>query len=402
MKAVLPDSSEKRTHDGSYCRLATAAAFASLFSYAIVLLVTQSLNNQVVEHYGASLAQLGWLAPALMGGFFVAVLVGGHYSDRIGKLPVLALGCICMGGGALIFGVAPTFGVAAAGMLVMGIGGGFSEGTASALVTDLYTGPRRASVMNLAQAAFGVGAVIVPIATGALIRANVDWRLAYFATTAICLLTAALTLAAMFKRVEKPVGTHAESGWSRILVDPLVLMLSLGILLYVGAELGQSNWTSIYFRRELHAAEWVAAMSVSAMWLGILAGRMAAAVMLKYLCEYALLCWCLAFGAVAESALLLVRSPVPGLVAAFAVGLFFGPVWPTIVSRAGSAYPNRTGLVTAVVVSVGSLGAAISPAVIGAAADVHGIRSALWICVVLLCINLAVFIHLRARNHLAA
>jgi FHS family glucose/mannose:H+ symporter-like MFS transporter len=140
-------------------------------------------------------------------------------------------------------------------------------------------------------------------------------------------------------------------------------------------------------------------MSVSSLWLGILVGRMAAAVVLKYMCEYALICWCLALGAIAESALLLARAPVPGLGAAFAVGLFFGPVWPTIVSRAGSAYPTRTGLVTAIVVSVGSLGAAIFPALIGASADIYGLRPALWICVVLVVINFGAFVRLRARNH---
>lgn len=381
-----------------YRGLATAAAFASLFSYAVVLIITQSLNNQVQARYDASLARLGWLAPSMMIGFFAAVLVGGHYSDRIGKLPLLLAGSLSMCAGAAVFGIAPTLGSAAGAMLVMGIGGGFAEGMASALITDLYAGPRRSSVMNLAQAAFGAGAVIVPMATGSLIAVGADWRLAYFATALLCLLSAAATTAALLMRVERPVGSHAGNGWARILMDPLVVMLSLGILLYVGAELGQSNWMSVFFRRALKASASVAAMSVAPMWLGITAGRVLAAIVLRRMSEFSLLCWALGLGAAAQAALLLSRSPEWGLAAAFAVGLFFGPVWPTIVSRAGAAYPDRTGLVTGIVVSVGALGAAVFPAVVGAAADSAGIRAALWICVLATLADFAVFCYLRLTH----
>lgn len=396
MKLEASDSPEELRRIESYRKLATAAAFASLFAYAIVLVITQSLNNEVQARYGASFSKLGWLMPSMMMGFFAAVMTSGHYSDRIGKLPLLLLGCLCMGVGALIFGLAPTFAIAAAAILIMGIGGGFCEGTACALVTDLYSGPSRASMMNLAQAAFGVGAVLVPVGTGALLKFDIDWRLAYYATSAICILTGFATLAALLSRCEKPLGTHGESGWRDVLFDPIVVMLSIGILLYVGAEQSQSNWMAIYFKHALKASASVAASSVAPFWLGILAGRLAAAVVLRYMSETALLCWALALGVVAQVTLLLIGSPEAGLMASFAVGLFSGPVWPTIVSRAGAAYPTRTGLVTGIVVAVGALGAAIFPPIVGAASDHFGIRAALWVCVGLLAGNFAVFLRLRA------
>jgi fucose permease len=388
----------EETRNESYRRLATAAAFASLFAYAIVLIITQSLNNQVKAHYHASFSQLGWLAPAIMGGFFVAVLIGGHYSDRIGKLPILTLGCMSMSAGAFVFGIAPTFPIAAIGMLVMGIGGGFSEGTASALVTDLYTGPRRASMMNLAQAAFGVGAILVPLATGSMLNLGWNWRYAYDATAVICLATGILALAARMKNVERPVGIQGESQWSRLLTDPVVVLLAISIMLYVGAELGQSNWLAVYFRRVLHASAPLAAKSLSAFWLGILVGRIVGARVLRQVSEYALLCWSSVLGIVAVCGLLTAGSPAVGLVTALAVGFFFGPVWPTIVSRAGATYPNQTGLVTAVVISLGSVGGGLFPGLIGGAADLWGIRRALWMAPVLLLFALLIFVVLRSRH----
>ena len=378
-----------------YRGLATASAFASLFSYAIVLIITQSLNNQVKAEYQASFSKLGWLAPCMMAGFFTAVLVAGHYSDRVGKLPMVLTGALCMAAGALMFAVAGSFPLAAAAMLVMGIGGGCSEGASSALISDLYAGPRRASMMNLSQAAFGVGAIVVPIATGSLLKLGIDWRFAYLGTAVVCLATGALTLTALLQRFEKPLGIHAGGGWRAVLRDPLIMFLSVGILLYVGAELGQSNWMSVYFLHNLHADAPLAAMSLSAMWFGIFAGRMIAAWVLRHITESALLCWSLGLAALSEASLLLVGSPVPGLVTSFALGTFLGPVFPTIVSRAGAAYPSQSGLATGMLISVGSLGFAIFPPIIGKVADSAGLRPALWICVAILIANFTLFAHLR-------
>jgi MFS family permease len=51
----------------------------------------------------------------------------------------------------------------------MGLGGGFSEGTAMALMTDLYTGPRRTVMANWSQSMFGFGAIACPLAVGWLL-----------------------------------------------------------------------------------------------------------------------------------------------------------------------------------------------------------------------------------------
>jgi fucose permease len=385
--------------DHGFCRLATAAAFASLLSYSIVLLITPAALNEVKRTYAESLTQLGMLQPTMMAGFFTAVIWAGGYSDRRGKLPTLVMGCSAMAAGTLAFGCAPTFALSLAATLLMGIGGGLCESTSMALLGDLYADSMRTSMMNLSQALFGLGAVVSPLAIGALLRAGLNWRLGYFGAAAVCAASAIISLVAMEMRRERIGEPKArEDGWRKLIRDRLVLWLSLGILLYVGAEIGLSNWLSVYFKTELGAPGPQAAASLSFLWVGIGAGRIVAARFAKYVSDFGLVCWTLGLSAGLAAGLVLCRTPIPALATAFALGFCFGPIFPTIVSRAGAAHTDQSGTVTSMVVACASVGAAVFPPVIGRAADSFGLRHALWICVAVLAIDLGMFVWIWARG----
>ncbi len=379
--------------------LATAAAFAGLFSYAVVLFITPASANEIVRTYHASLGMLARLALAVMLGFLSAVLFAGWYADRHGKLPTILGGCVSMGTGLVLFGSVGDFNVLTAASFLMGVGGGLSESTSMALIADLYHESKRTAMANLSQASFSVGAVTSPLLIGWLIGRGVNFRLGYFGAAGVCVLSGAIALSAMLMRRERPVGRQDEGiHWYHVIRDPLVIMLAAGIMLYVGAEIGQSNWLAVYFRRYLHASKSFSAASLSVMWLGIGVGRIVAAWGSRRVAEVNIIRICLAGAAASEAALLLLTTPLPGAAAAFSLGFFLGPVFPTIVSCAGGAYPERSGTVTSVVVAAGALGAAIFPPAIGWAADWIDLRPALWTCFAILVIDAVMFAVVRVRR----
>ncbi len=379
-------------------RLATAAAFASLFSYAATLFVTPASNNEIARTYSASLAMLARLALAIMVGFLSAVLFAGWYSDRRGKLPVIFAGCISMTLGLTIFGSAPSFDLLTIASFLMGLGGGLSESTCMALVADLYHESRRTAMANLSQASFGVGAVVSPLVVGWLLRSGINFRIGYFGTALVCAVSAAIAFAALSMRCEIPrVDNNTNTRWKSLIGDSLVMMLALGIMLYVGAEIGQSQWLAVYFRQNLGAKSELAAWSLSFMWFGILTGRVAGALVSKLISEIVLIRLCLIFSALSQSVLLLTNSPVCGLVFVFFLGFFLGPVFPTIVSCASGAHPLQSGTITSIVVAAGALGAAIFPPAIGWAADFIGLKTALWTCMAILLIDAGMFFAMRGE-----
>jgi len=389
------------THIGTanplFRRLATAAAFAGLFSYAVILAITPACINEIGRFYRVSPARLGALFFALMAGFLVAVLAGGWYSDRRGKMPVILAGCVCMAAGAFIFGTATVFALSVVATLLMGVGGGLTEGTATALVSDLHGGSRRTAMLNWSQVAFAVGAVASPLAVSQLLAAGMNWRSGYFAAAAVCALSAGAAVVAL-ARGDTPRVAHVDrAGWRELLRDQWVLIPCIGMMLYVGAEIGQESWLAAYFERGLNSSAPLAAASVSLFWAGMGVGRAVAARVSRRVSDTTLIRCALGLAAVCQAALLLLRGPMWGIAATFAVGFCMAPTWPTILSIAGAARPRQSGTVFGIVVASGALGAAIFPPIIGALADLTGMRPALWLCFVLLVVNLGVFLRIRSR-----
>ena len=59
----------------------------------------------------------------------------------------------------------------------------------------------------------------------------------------------------------------------------------------------------------------------------------------------------------------------------FALGLFFGPIWPTAMSIATQEFPSNSGRVTSLMLSFSGVGGAFSPIVMGSLADVAGFKA---------------------------
>lgn len=387
------------TTSAGFRRLVAASVFINLFVFALSVTITPAAVNEILPQLcHNSYALFGWIYPVWMLGFFFCVLLGGRYSDKLGKLPVLFAGCSLMAIGCFVFGIARSYPVVLTGSLLIGAGGGCSEANSMALLADVFGKRRQTSVMNFAQVFFAAGAVAGPTAVSRLLAADLDWRWAYLATAFLCVVGLFLCLAGASKREERTRAHEQSASWKPLLRDKLVLVLALGILLYVGAETGAGTWMAAYFKHELRTSGPLAASTVALLWMGIGLGRVAAVWSSRHFSDYALISGSLALAAISQAVLLLLNSPIAAMVAVLVLGFALGPVWPTIVSRAGAAHPQQSGAVLALVVSTGGIGSAIIPPTIGQAAGSVGLRYAIWICFLLLAINFAIFVRLWMRN----
>lgn len=392
-----PDSSHGIS-DG-FRRLATAAALASTFAYAIVFCVTPAAINEIARVFGVGEDKLGLIPMAFMCGFFPSVLAGGKYADRTGKLPLTALGVLLMGVGTLIFTCVPSFNLALAAAVVMGLGGGLAEGMPVAVLADLYGGPRRTAMMNWSQVVFGVGAIGGPALVARLLRTGQNWHIAYMLGVVVCAITTMLALAAAGLRQERltPAARDSSSGMGSVLSDPLIVMLSVGIMLYVGAEGCPANWAARFFLRDLAASPALAAASVSLFWAGITLGRVTTTALSRWLDDITLITWALGLSIVFQVLFLIGNTPLFGGITVFLLGFFLGPTWPTIVSRASAAHPECSGAVMGIVVAAGGVGAAVFPPLVGRIARHAGMRAALGTGLALVLSDFAIFALLMAR-----
>ncbi len=142
-----------------------------LIGFGILIPVIQPIAEQL----GAPL----WIATMLLGVYslmqFIFSPVLGRLSDRIGRVPVLVLSLWASVGGYLVMSLAvsgwipPLAGIILlfAARIITGIGGA-SISTAQSYLSDITAPEKRAGVMGMIGAAFGLGFMIGPVVGGVL------------------------------------------------------------------------------------------------------------------------------------------------------------------------------------------------------------------------------------------
>ncbi len=393
----MRDNASQLGNNSKFRIIATTSAFSSLFAYAAVLTITPACTKEIERTYNVPHTMLAFMMLIMMAGFLTAVIGAGRYADRAGKLRPILLGDILLGLGLIMFAIDNKLPLAFISFALMGLGGGFSEATSMALVTDLYHGSRRTAMLNVSQAVFGVGAVASPIVISVFLSLGMNWRLGYAGVAGIAFLSAVFTYLALLKNGEviRPA-THRDSG-KKIYRDTYVIWLCIGILLYVGGECGQANWLGAFFEERLNSSAALAASSPAYFWGGISCGRVLGAFLSRFLSEFALVRISILIAALFQVFLLIQNSPISGLVYTFALGLCLGPIFPTIVSIAGGIYPTMSGTITGIIVAAGALGGAIFPPAIGIIADRTGLQAALVICFIVLIIEFLIFVRMKAK-----
>lgn len=95
-------------------------------------------------------------------------MVGGSWSDRIGRRTVIALGWIVYAVVYAGFALSSTLPALLAWFLIYGFYFGFAEGTEKALVADLAPASRRGTAFGIYNAVSGLGALIASVVFGVI------------------------------------------------------------------------------------------------------------------------------------------------------------------------------------------------------------------------------------------
>ena len=163
------------------------------FVFAVVMLGT-TLPTPLYVIY-----QARWHFPAAVitvifavyaAGVLAALLLAGRSSDQAGRKPVLA---VALGASALstvVFILAPDAGVLLAGRIVSGLSAGLMTGTATAALTKLARGSRRASLVATVanMGGLGLGPLVAGLFAQYLPRPTVAVFAAYLAVLAVAAL----------------------------------------------------------------------------------------------------------------------------------------------------------------------------------------------------------------------
>jgi len=309
--------------------------------------------------------------------FMVAAVCGGFIAERLGRRAVLRVGACIAGAGGVLAAAAPEWWLFVLGGTLSTGGIGLIEPQVTGLFLDLYP-DARASSQNVLNAFFSIGSLVAPALVGLLVSVSFPWRLLVLATGMGFLVTlpALIVVQMPSGRREEASNEHEVTGvkhGEQSLLPFTYLAVTIG--LYVGAEIGISNWLV----RFLAGVPLIQATAVlSAFWGGLTVGRVASNWIAERL-EYS----AFTIGCVSLASLLLAGAVWSSSFAVTVVlftlaGACYGPVFPMIMAIGGTIYPHRIAALSGGLTTAASTGAIIYPPLMGVLASRIGLAGGMF------------------------
>jgi fucose permease len=281
---------------------------------------------------------LGLLGVLLIGGVLASVLASlltGRLLSRIGPGPVLAAGCAAAAVALAGEAAAPSVWVFALGMVVFGLGTGAIDAALNAHAAARF-GPRR---INWMHASYGLGATAGPLLAAGLLAAGLGWRGTYAVQAALPAVVAVL-LALTTRAWDQPAAVApgpavapppATGNPENVATTTSIAVAVAFAAVECGIESGAGIWGYVYLTTGRGLSSAAAAVTVSAYWATMFAGRAVLGPVAERFGDRRVLTGGVA-GLVAGAILLTVPGPaavpVTGLVVA---GLAAAPIFPLLM-----------------------------------------------------------------------
>ncbi len=341
------------------------------------------------QELGLSRTLTGLHGTALALGALLAGLLFPVLARRVGRRVCLWGGLAGVSGGLVAYTAGTTVWLTLLATLVAGTCGSVLVNTVTGSLGDHHgpAGPAAVSEANAMAAGLGL---LSPLALGAASAAGLGWRIGLLITV---LLSAGVAVVFWATLVPTPVREDRAAGRRTAVAGPLS-PAPVAVPVPAGRRLPRRYWVSwwalvLAIATEFALAIWSSQLlaerglgpaastaSVTAIVGGMAVGRAFGAQLALRFSVDQVLTGCFGLAIVGFALFWSVQATAAGLVGLFVTGLGVSLQFPLIISRAVAAAQGRTDLA----VSRGSLGAGAAigagPFLLGAIADVVGIRTA--------------------------
>ena len=346
-------------------------ACLGLLTFGIVFTMLGSVVPSIIERFGIDKAQAGGLFALMTSGILAGSLAFGPMVDRYGYKGILlaAIALTLIGLEGIAF--APSLALLRVAIVIVGFAGGIVNGGTNALVADISSGERGAS-LNLLGVFFGIGAVGVPFIL-AMLTGRFTQSALIASIGALVVIPMAVIAATTFPAPKQPQGFPIAAAGG-ILKDPLFLLMGLMLFLESGLENMVGGWTSTFVHEELEVAAGPALVILSLYWLGMMLGRLALGSVLRRALPFAVLYVCLTIAFGGSALLLTTHSVEMATTGVFLLGLGFAAMFPNVLGFIGDRYAGLSGTAFSVVIAMALVGGMSFPLLAGILGGLYGMR----------------------------
>jgi fucose permease len=364
--------------------------FGTFALFGTSMTIVGAALPKILREFSWSYAAAGAVIAASAAAYFLTSFLSGHILGRIGPKTAIIIGLTACVLGLAFFAATPSFLLNLLLNALIGAGQGLIEPTVN-LATLRMDEKSTGRPMNLMHGAFAIGAVAGPIVLGLIMSTGLPWTLLFRAIAVLFAILGTALALMPFSRLGRAKEERAPGAADADLrKNPAYWLGFACLLLYVGAELGISNWIAEYFVRIFAAAPAFASLTVSLFWIGLLAGRFGVPALYRGSRPEAVL---------VASSLLLIASTialcalgfaaVPAQAAAregavtqlfapaaltFFAGLGCSIIYPTVVSLVGISCKEAQAEAISFAIAGGGVGLFAFPFIMSWISQAYGIR----------------------------
>lgn len=367
MKTEMKSYSEKNKLD-KFLRI---GIYLLMFFFSISLTMISPMMPVIVEQFNISLSQGGLIMTYQSIGGILVTLLMVFVADKYKKSSLIIIGYF-------IF-VISLFAISAASIFKIILGLFFLFGVGTKIIDNLNNSylaekfpENRGVYLNILHGVFGIGALIGPIFARILMDFNVNWELVFM----ILGIFSSAVLIFFIKisrkdKSEKAINKNGKNGGNllKVFKSYKAWILSIIMFLYVGNQSGLTTWLPMYMESYLKTDPFLASLSLSVLWIGIILGRFACTTLTKKYKDFFLIRWGSISGGGILLLALLLKSPLILIFGLGLVGLLTGAIFPLVIESASKWFPDNAGTVTSMIYVILNLSMMFFPWFIGKLAD---------------------------------
>ncbi|THD69133.1 MFS transporter [Robertkochia marina] len=380
--------------------------YGIIFLILLIFFVISFLTNiigplvpDIIRSFDLSRSMAGFLPFAFFIAYGVSSIPAGMAIEKYREKKVMLFAFAMAMSGSLLFSVFPSYTIVLFSLFMIGMGMAVLQVAINPLLRVAGGEEHFAFNSVLAQLAFGGASFLSPqvfsylvsgIESGQsdsliistlrdLVPAGLSWVSLYWIFTVVSVIMLLIIALVRFPKVELKEDEKA-GGWDtykELFASKTVWLFFLAIFCYVGVEQGIANWISEYLY-SYHEVDprLGGADTVSSFWGLLTLGCLLGLVLLKFLDSRTVL---KLFSLLALVSLLLALfgSRSMALVAFPACGFFASVMWSVIFSLALNSVKKHHGSFSGILCT-GIVGGAVMPLIVGALADIIGLRGGMF------------------------
>ncbi len=360
-----------------------ALAF-SYFAFGAITNVAGAIVPKIKETYQVSGSASSFLASVFFIAYGLTSLPFGILINKLGTKSTLVAGALITTLGVFMFASIPGYFANMAAMFVCGVGITAIQVAANPLVKEVSNPEKYSRNLTLFMVINGLGSTSAPYIVTFVKSKGYEWNYTYWLFTIISVIMLFSLLIPKYpsedrEESSKSKDKKSKSSFGYLLKDPLMILFTLAIFLYVGVEVGVANNIGLYLEDAHHIsnvlgdkAEAIKNATIGNYWFGLLLGRLVGSFVLDRIPSKKAIQIYITCAAIALASAVFCKNLTIVLWSFPFVGFFISIMFPSIYGLAIDSYKKEYASMVSGILCTAIIGGAVIAPLIAKVAEIAG------------------------------